>query len=82
MEHLLALSPADGRYATKVDSLRHHLSEFGLIKHRVAVEVAWFAALCNEPGIPELATLTSTEEQTLQNLVAEFSVEDARAVKD
>ena len=36
---LTALSPLDGRYATKVESLRQHWSEFGLIRARMRVEI-------------------------------------------
>ena len=46
---LVALSPLDGRYAAQVGSLRPHFSEFGLIRSRVRVELAWLAALADEP---------------------------------
>lgn len=46
---LTALSPLDGRYASKVDALRPFLSEFGLIHARVTVEVR-LQALANHPG--------------------------------
>lgn len=42
---LTAISPLDGRYASKVEELRGTFSEFGLIRHRVRVEVAWFQML-------------------------------------
>ena len=82
MDPLRSLSPVDGRYGPKVESLRAHLSEFGLIKHRVAVEVAWFEALCDEALIPELKPLTSEQRQTLSQLVAAFDVSHAQAIKD
>jgi len=82
MESLLCLSPVDGRYATKVDGLREHLSEFGLIQHRLAVEVAWFAALSAEPGIAELPACSQEESAFLEGLVAEFAVADGQAIKD
>ena len=47
---LLALSPLDGRYAAKLDALRPLLSEFGLIRARVQVEVEWFLALPASPA--------------------------------
>lgn len=47
---LTALSPLDGRYASKVDALRPYLSEFGLIHARVTVEVRRLQALANHPG--------------------------------
>ena len=46
---LTALSPLDGRYAAKVAALSPHFSEFGLIRHRVRVELAWLVALADEP---------------------------------
>src|SRR5574343_744879 len=54
---LTALSPLDGRYATKVAALRPLLSEFGLMHRRVQVEVEWFIALC-DAGVPGYAPLS------------------------
>ena len=54
---LTALGPLDGRYAAKLAPLRSIFSEYGLIKRRVQVEVAWLRALCAEPGIPEAEPL-------------------------
>ncbi|MBL90227.1 MAG: adenylosuccinate lyase [Myxococcales bacterium] len=82
MDPLIALSPVDGRYGPKVEALRAHLSEFGLIKHRVAVEVAWFEALCDEALIPELQPLSSEHRAALSHLVASFDVSHAQAIKD
>ncbi len=53
---LKALSPVDGRYADKVNGLRDILSEYGLIRYRVLVEVRWLQALAREEGIPEVPT--------------------------
>ncbi len=50
---LTALSPLDGRYATKVAPLAAHFSEFGLIHARVRIEIAWLIALSEEPAIAE-----------------------------
>jgi adenylosuccinate lyase len=51
---LLALSPLDGRYATKVDALRPQFSEFGLIHRRLQVEIEWLKALAAEPHFAEI----------------------------
>ena len=51
---LTALSPLDGRYHSKVASLRTIFSEFGLIRRRVKVEVAWLRALSENTQIPEV----------------------------
>ena len=48
---LTALSPLDGRYHGKVESLRGYFSEYGLIRYRVLVEIEWFKALAAETGI-------------------------------
>ena len=51
MSHALtALSPLDGRYASKTRALQEHFSEFALVRHRVRVEIAWLKALADEPG--------------------------------
>jgi len=55
MNALTALSPLDGRYASKCDALRPYLSEFGLIHARVTVEVRWLQALAKHPEITEVA---------------------------
>jgi len=51
---LTALSPLDGRYSSKVEPLRRHFSELGLIRYRVQVEIAWLKALAAEPRIKEV----------------------------
>ncbi|MFB9112142.1 adenylosuccinate lyase [Xanthomonas arboricola pv. corylina] len=78
---LLALSPLDGRYASKVDALRPIFSEYGLIKARVKVEIEWLLALAAEPGIGELAPFSASATQTLRRLADDFSVGDAARVK-
>ena len=81
LDALTALSPLDGRYASKLDALRPVFSEFGLIQRRVAVEIAWLEALCDSPAIPEARSLTAAERELLKNLADGFSMEDARRVK-
>lgn len=78
---LRALSPVDGRYAAKVDSLRTVLSEYGLIRFRVLVEVRWVQFLADERAIGELAPLTSLMKGVLNRMVDDFGTEDAEAVK-
>ncbi len=78
---LRALSPADGRYADKVKSLRDLFSEYGLIRYRVLVEVRWLQWLADHPGIPELRPLSSVVKGVLNKLVDEFSLDDAERVK-
>jgi len=78
---LRALSPADGRYADKVNSLRDIFSEFGLIRYRVLVEVRWLQCLSDEPAIAELGPLSSVMKDVLNNIVDNFSLDDAERVK-
>ena len=51
---LTALSPIDGRYGSKTAELRPYVSEYGLIHHRVIIEIEWLKALANHPGINEV----------------------------
>ncbi len=79
---LTALSPLDGRYAGKVETLRPIFSESGLMHRRVVVEVNWLLALAGEPGIGELAALSSDARKSLQSLADEFGLSDAQRIKD
>jgi len=78
---LRALSPADGRYADKVNSLRDIFSEYGLIRFRVLVEVRWLQRLADEPEIGELGPPSSVMKDVLNNIVDDFSLDDAERVK-
>ncbi len=79
---LTALSPLDGRYGTKVASLRPLFSEFGLIKHRVKVEIEWIKALAAAPAIQEVAPFSAATLTELDALAANLNEADAQAVKD
>ncbi len=79
---LTALSPLDGRYASKVDALRPFLSEFGLIHARVTVEVRWLQALANHPEIGEIAPFSAETNARLDAIVANFSESDAERIKE
>jgi adenylosuccinate lyase len=78
---LKALSPVDGRYARKVDSLRNFCSEYGLIRFRVLVEIRWLQWLSDEPSIEELAPFPMLIKDHLNRLVDEFSFDDAEWIK-
>ncbi|MFN5746416.1 MAG: adenylosuccinate lyase [Methylococcaceae bacterium] len=78
---LTDLSPIDGRYAEKVESLRPLLSEYGLIRYRVLVELRWLEALANEPAIQEVPPLSETARTRLEAILEGFSVADAERVK-
>ena len=81
LSKLSALSPLDGRYAGKVGALRPLLSEFGLMHHRVQVEVEWFIAL-SDAGFDEFRPLSEAARGMLRSLVVRFSEADAQAVKE
>ncbi len=78
---LTALSPLDGRYAASGDPLRPLFSEYGLIHHRVHVEIEWLIHLAAEPKIRELPAFEPTECDRLRAIASDFSLEDAREVK-
>ncbi len=79
MNKLHSLNPLDGRYATLTVPLREHFSEFAYIRGRARVEIAYLITLA-DAGI--VRPLTNTELDFLHNLSANFSLEDAEAVKD
>ena len=79
---LTALSPIDGRYAKKADALRPLLSEFGLIHHRVQVEVRWLQALADHPKISEIRPLSPSAQIHLQTLVDDFDTDSAERVRE
>ncbi|CAI8921528.1 adenylosuccinate lyase [Methylocaldum szegediense] len=82
MTSLTCLSPIDGRYADKSDALRPILSEYGLIRFRVLVEVRWLKALAEEPAIGEVPALSASAKDRLEAIVNGFSLEDAGRVKE
>ncbi|ERS04229.1 adenylosuccinate lyase [Acinetobacter sp. COS3] len=82
MNALTALSPLDGRYASKCDALRPFLSEFGLIHARVTVEVRWLQALANRAEIIEVPAFSAETNAALDAIVANFSEEDANRIKE
>jgi adenylosuccinate lyase len=78
---LTALSPLDGRYASKVEALRPIFSEFGLMHRRVQVEIEWLLALAAEPGIAELPAFAPAQVAQLKAIATKFSVEDGSRIK-
>ena len=78
---LTMLSPLDGRYAAKVDALREHFSEYGLIRRRLQVEVEWLKALAAEPHFAEIPAFSPATVAELDRLVASFGPEQAAEVK-
>lgn len=82
LNSLTAISPIDGRYRGKCDSLDAYFSEYALIRYRVKVEVEYFIALA-ELGIPALAGLDiSAIAPELRNIYTDFSLNDAARIKE
>ncbi|MGE4502180.1 MAG: adenylosuccinate lyase [Thiomicrospira sp.] len=82
LSELTAISPVDGRYGARLNELKAIFSEFGLIKNRVRVEVAWLQMLSNHPSIPEVPKFSTQATAHLLKLVNEFSIEMAQRVKE
>ena len=62
-DNLTAISPIDGRYASKCGEFRDVFSEYGLVKRRVLVECAWLEALCDAREIRECKPLSAAERK-------------------
>ncbi len=79
---LSAISPVDGRYGSKTEAFRPIFSEFGLIHHRVIVEIRWLQSLSRHPEIMEVATFSEHANNVLNQIADNFSEEDAQRVKN
>ncbi len=78
---MTAISPIDGRYRGKTESLADYFSEYALIRYRVRVEIEYFITLCELP-LPQLASFPRDLFVRLRNIYLNFSEEDAQRVKD
>ena len=81
LSELTAISPVDGRYGSKTSAFRDLFSEYGLIKHRVLVEIRWFQALASHSKITEVPALDNDAMNVLNGIVDNFSLSDAQRVK-
>ncbi len=79
---LTAISPVDGRYGNKVSVFRDIFSEYGLIRNRVTVEIRWLQKLAAHPEITEVPAFSADANGFLDQLVSEFSLQDAERIKD
>jgi len=82
LSSLTAISPVDGRYGSKTADLRPIFSEYGLIRHRVQVEVRWLETLAARQEIGEVPRLSAHAQNILDGIVDRFNEEDARRVKN
>jgi len=81
LNELTAISPVDGRYGSKTATLRDIFSEYGLIRHRVLIEIRWFQALADDHAIKEVPALSESAITLLNTIVDNFTLEDARRIK-
>ncbi len=79
---LTALSPIDGRYGSKTSELRPFVSEYGLIHHRIIIEIEWLKALAAHPGITEVPTFSKDALNLLDSIKIDFNEAEAQRVKD
>ena len=82
LSSLTALSPIDGRYGSKTAELRPYVSEYGLIHHRIIVEIEWLKALADHPQIIEVPAFSQQAIDYLNSIKIEFNEADAQHVKD
>ncbi len=82
LSNLTAVSPIDGRYGSKTRDLQPIFSEFGLIRHRVIVEVRWLQALASQAEIAEVPPLSNEAHLILDNLADNFLPIYAQRIKD
>lgn len=78
---LTAVSPIDGRYTHKTNSLSKIFSEYALIRHRLYIEIKWLQFLASQKSIPEVSKLSKQADLYLQSLFDDFSLDDALRVK-
>ncbi|WP_020395324.1 adenylosuccinate lyase [Thiolinea disciformis] len=78
---LTALSPVDGRYASKTDALRPWFSEYGLIYHRVLVEIRWLQLLASQSAIIEVPPFSAEANAFLEHIITAFNEADAQRIK-
>lgn len=78
---LTAVSPVDGRYRSKCESLDRYFSEFALIRYRVKVEIEYFIALAELP-LPQLREIPAGKLDALREIYREFTLDDARRIKE
>lgn len=82
LSQLTAISPVDGRYGSKTSELRPIFSEYGLIRHRVLVEVRWLQHLAAEKAITEVPNFSAATQKQLNDIIDNFSEKDALRVKE
>lgn len=81
LDALTAVSPIDGRYRSKTESLADYFSEYALIRYRVRVEIEYFITLCELP-LPQLENFNSALFEQLRDIYRNFDEASAARVKE
>ena len=81
LDALTAVSPIDGRYRSKTESLADYFSEYALIRYRVRVEIEYFITLCELP-LPQLESFNSALFEQLRDIYRNFDETSAARVKE
>lgn len=81
LDALTAVSPIDGRYRSKTESLADYFSEYALIRYRVRVEIEYFITLCELP-LPQLESFNSALFEQLRDIYRNFDEASASRVKE
>ena len=81
LDALTAVSPIDGRYRSKTESLADYFSEYALIRYRVRVEIEYFITLCELP-LPQLESFNSALFEQLRDIYRNFDEASAARVKE
>lgn len=82
LSEITAISPIDGRYASKTLSLRETFSEYGLIRARVEVEVRWLQSIAENSSISGIPKFSRSAMNQLDALIDDFNLESAKRIKD
>ena len=82
LDSLTAISPIDGRYAAKTESLRGIFSEYGLIYHRLIVEIRWLQTLSRTADIDEVPEFSEAANALLESIIENFNPAEAQRIKE
>jgi adenylosuccinate lyase len=79
---LTALSPLDGRYHDKTSELSSYMSEYGLIRYRLVVEIEWLKLLSKEESFALMTEFSAETYAKLDTILENFDVNEAQKIKD